>query len=861
MNEQKEKKLDELISRTIGSGEPKFDSEKWKQKYPDEFQMLLSRTRGGTGRQANVWRLILSSRITKLAAAAVIIVAVGITIAVLSSSQSTVDRQQVVQRIEEPAGRSDEHFVPGAVVDVTTTSAKLEAEQKQVEQMFAAGDVDGLVAMLSDGEFGTKVAAANYLAQIGDLNSVPVLEQLDSEYGSDEPAFANAIAAIEDRAESVATEGTEDTSAIDAEGMVLVQSSGTAEQTGDELLQLVPGASLFCVRVNNLDSAFGTMDQFLAGASPVPAGTTMVARMQLAGVLGDPALNNVNTIGNFAIFGLSLPGESESESMENLFVGCLVPVTDYAKFVSDNTNCDEPDANGVSIIKCGGTVNPDKKMLVTQVANYALVSSSNAYDKLVSAAKSISAGNTGLGSILDANDVKAATKEPLWAYVNIQRASKVFGPVLTAKLQEMKKQIEKINASKKGGPPPAAMNMYFGMLDILMKEVNSVSISIKPQEHVCNLKMNAVAVPETYMARMFTANESSKTENNLLGYLQDGAIFNLGVKMNTPFWEEFSLSNFDLILFLDEGDVSDGTVEKVEKLVADMIASAGGPGVISGSFDEKSVPPFAYRHVVAVKDAERWNKANEGIMEIWNTSGFAETYRKLGMETNYEITHGTDTYRDVSIDGAKFSMKSTDANSDYGKMIDQIYGGGIDYRWAIVDGFQVMAFGSDCNSAIYDLIDQVKAGGPEQMATEMQAALAVLTEAERSEFVGTFNYIRMFKMVAAMTPEDTNGFMAPPRGLPQIDIPTKSNIAFAGKVGNSKMTVEVALPKEHMLEFKAALEAMHQAMAEARKAAKQAAASGAEEPNSPERVDELSDSNDEPLTDPCSLEPVLEVNE
>ena len=38
MNKQKnEKRMDELISRTINTTKPQFDPEKWRQKYPDEF--------------------------------------------------------------------------------------------------------------------------------------------------------------------------------------------------------------------------------------------------------------------------------------------------------------------------------------------------------------------------------------------------------------------------------------------------------------------------------------------------------------------------------------------------------------------------------------------------------------------------------------------------------------------------------------------------------------------------------------------------------------------------------------------------------------------------------------------------------
>jgi len=80
MNKQRnEKRLDELISRTINTEKPKFDAEKWKQKYPDEFQSLLSRAaKGDSARQPGILKVILKSPLTKLAAAAVIIVAVGL---------------------------------------------------------------------------------------------------------------------------------------------------------------------------------------------------------------------------------------------------------------------------------------------------------------------------------------------------------------------------------------------------------------------------------------------------------------------------------------------------------------------------------------------------------------------------------------------------------------------------------------------------------------------------------------------------------------------------------------------------------------------------------------------------------------
>jgi hypothetical protein len=79
MNKQRnEKRLDELISRTINTEKPKFDAEKWKQKYPDEFQSLLSRAaKGDSARQPSILKVIFKSPLTKLATAAVIIIAIS----------------------------------------------------------------------------------------------------------------------------------------------------------------------------------------------------------------------------------------------------------------------------------------------------------------------------------------------------------------------------------------------------------------------------------------------------------------------------------------------------------------------------------------------------------------------------------------------------------------------------------------------------------------------------------------------------------------------------------------------------------------------------------------------------------------
>ena len=42
MNAGNNKKLDELISKTIGRDKPKFDFDKWKDNHPKEIQVFKS---------------------------------------------------------------------------------------------------------------------------------------------------------------------------------------------------------------------------------------------------------------------------------------------------------------------------------------------------------------------------------------------------------------------------------------------------------------------------------------------------------------------------------------------------------------------------------------------------------------------------------------------------------------------------------------------------------------------------------------------------------------------------------------------------------------------------------------------------
>jgi len=304
------------------------------------------------------------------------------------------------------------------------------------------------------------------------------------------------------------------------------------------------------------------------------------------------------------------------------------------------------------------------------------------------------------------------------------------------------------------------------------------------------------------MANMFVTGVSAGQENNLLGYLEDGAVMNLGLQMNAPCWKRLNIKSIDLLSVIARESMTAEDIAKTKALVTDAFDCLGGPVACSFSVDAKSKPPFAIKYVIAVKDEKKFSRLVEEAPEMMNTSGIADFYKSMGMEMSFTIMQGVDRYRGVSINTAKLAMKSTDANSPQGQMINAMYGDGFNYRWGIVDRLCVMAIGGNVDSAIRELIDEVRAGGPKQMAAEMKAALALLPEANKADFVATYNFLRWLKMLAAFAPV--------PVPMAQMDIPTKSNIVFAGNASNGRMVVDIAVPKEHFMETMSAALAMQQ---------------------------------------------------
>ena len=129
MNEQKDEKwLDELISRSIDTSEPRFDAEQWKQKYPGEFQALVEReARRPQAARFDVLSIVMRSRIAQVAVAAVFMIAVGLFIA-----RPGHDRQP--QREPDQWAKSPAEMVTSASLRMAYNRGGMEALEEQCDR-------------------------------------------------------------------------------------------------------------------------------------------------------------------------------------------------------------------------------------------------------------------------------------------------------------------------------------------------------------------------------------------------------------------------------------------------------------------------------------------------------------------------------------------------------------------------------------------------------------------------------------------------------------------------------------------------------------------------------------------------------
>jgi hypothetical protein len=290
---------------------------------------------------------------------------------------------------------------------------------------------------------------------------------------------------------------------------------------------------------------------------------------------------------------------------------------------------------------------------------------------------------------------------------------------------------------------------------------------------------------------------------NMLGYLDDGAIMNLGCKVDRPSLKVAYTKLIDLVGKMTAGAVPQADLDKIKAITTKTIDAVGDSLAISFGTGGQESPSVSIKYVIKVKDEASFKEVIDEQLKMMEEGAFAKLYKGFGMEMDFNVQRAADTYKGIKIDSAKVAFKMGDEKSPQTQMIRKIYGDALDYRWAFVKGHCVYAIGAGADKVIRELIDQVQAGGPKETGSQMRAALDAIPASRQADAVGTLNYVRMLNMVL--------GAMPMPQGAAgvKLDVPTTSNIAFAGRTtAPGVLNVQMVLPKTHLVEIQSAFKTL-----------------------------------------------------
>jgi protocatechuate 3,4-dioxygenase beta subunit len=163
----------------------------------DMFSVQETSTSGLPARSwQDIGRAIVHSRIAKLAAAAVLVLAVLLLARHLAGHEKAITPGWNNETIAQTTPKEG---MPTPPAVVPQQEHLLEAQERAAREYFGKADAKGLLELLETGQDQTKIVVAGYLAQMGEGSAIPALEKLAAQWtgpASDNP-FRRSIERIQ----------------------------------------------------------------------------------------------------------------------------------------------------------------------------------------------------------------------------------------------------------------------------------------------------------------------------------------------------------------------------------------------------------------------------------------------------------------------------------------------------------------------------------------------------------------------------------------------------------------------------------------------------------------------------------------
>ncbi|MCK5175220.1 MAG: hypothetical protein KAR47_17635, partial [Planctomycetes bacterium] len=400
-----------------------------------------------------------------------------------------------------------------------------------------------------------------------------------------------------------------------------------------------------------------------------------------------------------------------------------------------------------------------------------------------------------------------------------ERAVEMFGDVAFEELDNALEHMEKAQQRAQTDPncPQIAglssnmvemqqtmMEMYVSVLHELAEQTRFMSIAANISPDVISFDFTLSAMPDSELAGLLTREKPFDSDFKLAGYLDNSDAIQQISRINKPLFATFYDGMFDMMgdSFADE--FSEEDLDLLRKLTADWIDALGGEMAVSFSY-AKGMPPMRLTEIIAVNDPEAYAEMmSVGIESV------GKLYQAMGIPMSLELSKATDSHRGVSIDTVTIILDIPD-DEPGAEMVKAMYGDLILLKMALVDNLLLVVMGQEAQDDIVSLIDKVKAG-PTAIGGDLKVAMATVTDADNADYIVSINVIRLVSGLSGMLETMPMFGQMASAFLGNMNVPTESCLASSTTVDRGKANIQLAIPKQHVMEIMAAVMQVQQQM-------------------------------------------------
>ncbi len=570
-------------------------------------------------------------------------------------------------------------------------------------------------------------------------------------------------------------------------------------QTDDLILTTLPKDALFVLRINKFSYNIGQMDQYLAGASPIPMGITMLVNMQLAGMLGDPMMTGIDRNGTFAMVGL-VPPTAEGENGEPV-MAFLFPATDFRSFISSNQYADESETPGIYTITPPNA--PMGNLLAAPLAEgkFILIGNGEEPEQFNAILSQIRNRQVPLAQAVDADEVKRAVGAPAWLWLNLESGYSLAAPMIQFGIDKALEEMKEAPGTAQSQETLKAMSKG---ADEFFRQLTSLTLTLTPKSDVLLAETWLSAKEGTELAKTLVRKEEFKKGFSLAGHLPPQAPMYFLFKMNKPLWNELNRKCAELMINSETNAENAALIKQFTDLTDKAVIAMGDEGVASFSYGSGR-PPFSLTEIIAVKDAKAMRTMFTESTDIVN-----QFYQKIGMDARFIFRPGIETYKGVQIDKAVVQFKlPEDTPADQKAAMEALYGTeGIEYPLAITDKALLLAMGPNALTDLKALMDRFQSGRTPAVPADIQTAQKYLENTDTADMLMTLDVIELMKGLAQMMQTMKEAMPAQPQKGPDlgkmlegISMESQSAMALATRVENGRVKLQYALPKQHLTEI------------------------------------------------------------